>query len=363
MSNNQALKDISKYVVKFDDIPYVRESRERVLTGFKDLDYFLKGIEPGITELVGDTNTGKSLLTSSFIDKAIQQNYSVAVFAGEHTLSKYKMIVMQQNAKKGEFKLVPFVDKYRIYDGKEETNIADWYVNDECEKRVNLKYKDKLFLYDVRKTERDVDTICEFIEYNYTQNKVRFFILDNLMEIENNNENQFQEQTSIATKLRNIAIKYQLFIILVMHTNKTSGTDGFRLTLKNAFGSSNITNKGYNVLFIYRKDQIITFNKNDKVLDRFKRDCLKNGFDFEKCDSFIEIAKTKGNGNGVIGLMYDADNKIFRQAEKVSKTEADKLYKIYEQQTMEQSTSLDWDSANNVSGEKLIPIDDDDLPF
>ena len=115
------------------------------------------------------------------------------------------------------------------------------------------------------------------------QNKVRFFIIDNLMEIENNSDNQFQEQTSIATKLRNIAIKYQLFIVLVMHTNKTSGMDGFRLTLKNAFGSSNITNKGYNIWFIYRKDQIETFNKNEKVLDRFKQDCAKCGFDFDKC--------------------------------------------------------------------------------
>lgn len=359
MSNQ---KDISKYVIKFSDIPYERKSCERVLTGFKDLDFFIKGIEPGITELVGDTNTGKSLITSSFIDKAIQQEYGVAVFAGEHTLSKYKMIIMQQNAKKGEFQLVPFVDKFRIYDGKEETNIADWYVNEECEKRVNLKYQDKLFLYDVRKTERDIDTICEFIEYCYNTNKVRFFILDNLMEIENNNENQFQEQTSIVTKIRNIAIKYQLFIILVMHTNKTSGTEGFRLTLKNAFGSSNITNKGYNILFIYRRDQIVTFNKNDKVLDRFKQDCLKNGFDFDKCDSFIEVAKTKGNSNGVIGLKYDAENKVFSQASKVSKTEADKLYKIYEQQTIDKNnTSLDWDS--NSSDSKLVPVDDDDLPF
>lgn len=357
-------KDISKYVVKFDDIPYERISIERVLTGYPDLDYFNKGLEVGITELVGDTNTGKSIVTSSLIDKAIQQDYSVAVFAGEHTLRKYKMLVMQQNAKKGEFQIVPFVDKYRIYNNKEETNIADWYVNDECEKRVNEKYKDRLFLYDVRKTERDVDTLCKFIEYNCTQNKVRFFIIDNLMEIENNSDNQFQEQTSIATKLRNIAIKYQLFIVLVMHTNKTSGMDGFRLTLKNAFGSSNITNKGYNIWFIYRKDQIETFNKNEKVLDRFKQDCAKCGFDFDKCNSFIEIAKTKGNGNGVVGLIYDDETKTFSQAPKVSKTDADKIYKRYENKNYSQ-TSLDWDNMQSQDDAKLIPLDefDNGLPF
>lgn len=356
---NNGPAEISKYVVKFEDIPYERVSIERVLTGYKDLDYFCKGIEVGVTEIVGDTNTGKSILTSSLIDKAIQQDYGVAVFAGEHTLRKYKMLIMQQNAKKGEFCLVPFIDKHRIYENKEETNIADWYVTKECENRVNQKYKDKLFIYDVRRSERDIDTICEFITYNYTQNKVRFFIIDNLMEIENNNENQFQEQTSIATKLRNIAIKYQLFIVLVMHTNKTAGVEGFRLTLKNAFGSSNITNKGYNIWFIYRKDLISTYNRNDKVLDRFKQDCARCGFDYEKCDAFLEVAKTKGNSNGIVGLSYDADNKTFCQAEKVSQTDADKLYKKYDQQT----TIQEWNKSSKYDDVVLEEVDEDELPF
>lgn len=355
------IDDVSKLAVSFNSIPYDRISIERVLTGFRDLDYFNKGIEVGVTELVGDTNTGKSIITSSLIDKAIQQNYGVAVFAGEHTLKRYKMLVMQQNAQKGEFELVPFIDKYKIYNNQEETNIADWYVNKTCEERVNKKYDNKLYLFDVRQPERDVDTMCKFIEYCYTTLKIRFYIIDNLMEIDNNSENQFQEQTSIATKLRNIAIRYQLFIVLVMHTNKSAGADGFRLTIKNAFGSSNITNKGYNVWFLYRKDQIITFNKNEKVLNKFKQDCAKFGFDFEKCDAFIETAKTKGNGNGVVGLMYHADTKTFDQAQKISKTDADKIYKKYEQQNnAQQQSTLDWDSAKQM---ELTPVDDDDLPF
>lgn len=350
-------EDISKFLINIKDIPYDRVSIERILTGFVDLDFFNKGIEFGITELVGDTNTGKSIFTSSLIDKAILQKYKVAVFAGEHTLRKYKMQLMQQTAQKGEFQLVPFIDRYNIYGNNGETNIADWYVNEDCEKRFGNKYNDNLYLFDVRRNERDVDTICDFMEYSYNKYGIRFFILDNLMEIENNSDNQFQEQTSIATKLRNMAIKFGLFVVLVMHVNKSGGTDGFRLTVKNAFGSSNITNKGYNIWFLYRKDQIITFNKNEKVLDKFKQDCVKCGFDFDKCDAFIETAKTKGNGNGIVGLLYDADSKTFKQAPKISKTDADKLYKQYENNANRQ-TSLSYDD--------LIPIKDDeldDLPF
>ena len=43
-----------------EQIPYERKSIERILTGFKDLDYDIKGLEVGITLLVANTNSGKS---------------------------------------------------------------------------------------------------------------------------------------------------------------------------------------------------------------------------------------------------------------------------------------------------------------
>lgn len=340
-------EDIDKYLVNFADIPYERISIERVLTGFKDLDYFNKGIEVGVTEVVGDTNTGKSIFTSSLINSAITQGYRVGVFAGEHTLEKYKMQLMQQNATKKDFEIVPFIDK-----NGHETNIADWYVNQACENKINIKYANKLYLYNVDLLDRDIDTLSDFIEYAYTNKNIRFFIIDNLMEIDNNSQNQFQEQTQIVTRLRNLAIKHKLFLILVMHTNKSSGTDGFRLTIKNAFGSSNITNKGYNVWFLYRRDSITNFNRNESVLNKFIQDCAKDGFDFEACDGFIETAKTKGNCNGITGLIYDKDTKTFKQAEKISKTDADRIYKKHENK---QQTNLDWDNKETA----LVPTEED----
>ena len=345
-------QDIAKYVIDFAAIPYERISIERVLTGFKDLDYFNKGIEVGITELIGDTNTGKSILTSRLIDSSISQGYKCGVFAGEHTLRKYKMLVMQQNARSGEFELVPFIDN-----NGNETNIADWYVTVECEARVNAKYNGQLYMYDVRREARDIDTICDFMAHSHTQHGVRFFIIDNLMEIENERDNQFQEQTQIVTKIRNLALRYNLFVVLVMHTNKAAGAEGFRLTVKNAFGSSNITNKGYNVWFLYRKDQIVTFNKNEKVLDKFKQDCAKAGFDFDKCDGFIETAKTKGNSNGIVGITYDRDTKTFNQAQKISQTDADRIYRRYEKKESVNAGAMDWDSMDI----KAEPIDFEDI--
>ena len=90
-------KDFGQYLVNIADVPYVRESTERVLTGFPDLDFFNKGIETGLTEIIGATNTGKSVLTASLISKAIDQHYKVGVFAGEHSLKTYKQLLFQQN--------------------------------------------------------------------------------------------------------------------------------------------------------------------------------------------------------------------------------------------------------------------------
>jgi len=307
-----------KLLVYFDEIPYERKSLSRVLTGFTELDYMINGLEEGVTEIVGDTNTGKSVLTMSLIDSAIDQGYKVGVFAGEHTLSSFKNLIYRQHAKKNEF------IKEHYSSGTKKTSIIDWYVNENVEKRVNEKYNKSLMLFDVRNEDRSSNTIADFIKACYKEG-AKFIVIDNMMEIANNKANEFQEQTDTISKIRNLAIKYHLHICLVMHTNKSSGSDGFRLTVRNAFGSSNITNKAYNVLFIYRKDLIETFNNNSKTLDRFKTDCAKCGFDYDKCDAFIEVAKTKGVKNGVVGLLYNADNKKFEQASKVSETEADKI--------------------------------------
>ena len=49
-------RDFSQYLIDISDVPYTRESTERVLTGFPDLDFLNKGIETGLTEILGQTN-------------------------------------------------------------------------------------------------------------------------------------------------------------------------------------------------------------------------------------------------------------------------------------------------------------------
>jgi KaiC/GvpD/RAD55 family RecA-like ATPase len=339
--------DIDRYLVKFEDIPYERKSIERVLTGFPDLDYFNKGIECGLTEVLGGTNVGKSVFTSSLIKSAISQHYKVGVFAGEHSLKSYKALVMQQNATKGEFECIPFIDN----NGK-ETNIADWYVNDESEQRINNMYNGNMFLFDVRRPERNVDTMVNVIKNAKEKYGVRFWIIDNLMEIDNKSNNQWQEQTDIGNQLRNVFVQNDLFGILVMHINKTKS---LRVSIRDAFGSSNVTNKAYRIWVIYRKDVLYPTKDQEKELEYIKEDLLKNGFDYDKCDGFIDTVKSKGNGNGIIGIKYNPDTKTYTQADKISKTEADKIFKA---KTKTVTKQIDIEALNEISDDEL-----DFLPF
>lgn len=332
--------NIDNYLVKFEDIPYVRKSRERVLTGFPDLDYFNKGIETGLTEIFGSTNVGKSLFTSSLIRSAINQNYKVGVFAGEHTLESYKQLLMQQTSKKGELEGITYKDKKG-----NDTNIVDWFVNEKAEKRINKLYNGKMFLFDVRKPERDIDTMIEVIQSARKKYGIRFWIIDNLMEIDNNSANQWQEQTTIGNKLRNIFVQQDIFGVLVMHTHKTKN---LRINIQDAFGSSNITNKAYRVWILYRKDTLYPTKDQMKELEYIKKDLAINGYDYDKCDGFIDTVKSKGNGNGIIGIVYNPETQTYSQAPKVTKEERDKLIKNSRKDTIGEGLEM-----KIIEGEKV----------
>ena len=98
-------RDIADFAIPFNNVAYERKSIARILWGYQDLDYYTKGIERGLTILEADTNMGKSILTMQVLQNVSKQGYKACVFASEHTNESYKMLIMQQNGKKGSFGL------------------------------------------------------------------------------------------------------------------------------------------------------------------------------------------------------------------------------------------------------------------
>lgn len=300
------------------DVPYKRESVERILTGINELDYNIKGLEVGMTLIVANTNSGKSTLVQGFLSKALEQGYKAWVFSGEHTERSFLQLLYHQNSKKSDYHPVQFKD----------TNIVDWYITEEREREIRAKFDNKLFIYSNR-NKRDIDSMLASMEEAYENENTRFYLIDNLISIDNISSNVFAEQTKITEKLRTFALTKNVVILFVAHQRKISER-GFRIDIQDVAGSQNISNKAYNVIAQYRVDMLSPENK-DYI--RLEQDLAKNGFDIAKCDNVLEILKTKGNKLGLVGLVYDADTKTYNQAPKISQTEADKVFKrTYAQQ-------------------------------
>lgn len=312
-------------------IPYERKSVERVLTGLHDLDYNIKGLEVGMTLLVANTNAGKSTLVQGFLSKAIEQDYKCWVFSGEHTERSFLQLLYHQNSQKKDYVRIQYKD----------TNIVDWYITEEKEKQIRAKFDNNIFIYS-NSNKRDIDSILESMQESYEKENTRFYLIDNLISIDNINSNVFAEQTRITEKLRTFALTKRVIIILVAHQRKIAER-GFRLDIQDVAGSQNISNKAYNVIAQYRVDMLESESKDYQTLEK---DLAKDGFDIKQCDGVLEVLKTKGNRLGLVGLVYNADTKTYSQAPKISKTEADRIFR-------------------KVAKQEVIQLDpfDEELPF
>ena len=312
-------------------IPYERKSVERILTGFNDLDYFTKGLEVGVTLLVANTNAGKSTFVQGVIARAIEQGYKVFSFAGEHTAQSFLQLLYHQNSTKKDY--VPIA--YKNWKG-EDTNIVDWYITEEREKAIKEKFDGKLFIYS-NKAKRDIDTMIDAMRSCYEEQGARFFVIDNMISIDNISSNVFAEQTAITEKIRTFALNYKVIVLLVAHQRKNE-KGSFLIDIQDVAGSQNISNKAYNVIAQYRTDML---NKDSKDYETLTRELAKCGFNIDKCDGVLSVIKTKGNSNGYVGLKYDSETKTYRQAEKISQTEADKIFKVRPKQGSIELTPID----------------------
>ena len=323
------------------EVPYNRQSVERILTGFNDLDFFTKGLEIGVTLLVANTNAGKSTFVQGVLARAIEQGYKSFVFSGEHTAQSFLQLIYHQNSSKKDY--VPIA--YKNWKG-EDTNIADWYITEEREQEIRAKLTDNLFIYS-NKAPRDIDTMIDSMISCHKEQGARFFLVDNLISIDNISSNVFAEQTRITEAIRTFALNYKVIVLLVAHQRKIAER-GFLIDIQDVAGSQNISNKAYNVIAQYRTDML---NKDSKDYETLTRELAKCGFDIEQCDGVLSVIKTKGNSNGYVGLKYDSETKTYRQAKKISPTEADKIFKV----KAKQSKILEMGTWEEMA--------DDELPF
>ena len=284
-------------------------SRERTITGIKELDKMIGGFTyDAVTLWASQTNGGKTTLLTMLTDRFISQGKRVFYFNGEQTLDTFKDNLFLKKVSREQVTTIEY----------EHTGIYDDFISSDVYDDVLKFYADRLFVYN-NEAPRDIDTIMMVLTRARSELGIRDFIIDNLMQIDIAGNDKLREQERLAEKLRTFAVNTKSNIHLVVHSRKTMG-NSIRLNLFDIAGSQTIANKSYNIITIIRVDQL---DNTSSEYERLKNDCLNDGYDIEELDGILEVLKYKyrRGRTGLVGLKYDRDLGTYTEVEKKPKEE------------------------------------------
>lgn len=304
------MADEKQLFYRLDDYKYMDTTKDRVLSGIRELDYNTKGFEMGcITIWTGFTNAGKTTVMTMLAKNTIEQGERIFFFNGEQTKEDFKNNLYIQSSKTQDL----------IHKQFKNSCVYDTFVKSEKAVLLNKIYGNKIFIYN-NEARRDIDTLLKAMEEIRQREKIKVFFLDNFMQIDMSVDNVFQEQTRIMEKLRTFAINKKVHIHLVAHPRKIERFQT-RLNLYDVAGSSNIVNKAYNIISILRVD---TIQKDSKDYEKLQKELMNEKYNIEDVDTVLEVLKTKGERCGLVGLKYLKEIKTYIESDRMLQEEIDR---------------------------------------
>ena len=238
-------------VEQLSDVQFVNlQELPKVKTGINELDRAIGGIYYGqVVLLTGKRGEGKSTVGSMIFKSALEQNISCFAYSGELSDFYFKSWLDLQVAgtQLTVEKINEYGDKYYV-------------VSDEAKQKINDWYRGRAYIYDnsaVFKAEgedKEQVTLLSTIERVAIQYNCRFILLDNLMtalDVSTSDE-LFNSQREFVKKVKLLATKLNIAILLVAHPKKES--KGTELDNDSVSGTSDITNL---------VDVVITYSRNE----------------------------------------------------------------------------------------------------
>lgn len=234
------------HVVRLADVESVDlNDLERIRTGFSNLDRVVDGFFMGqLVLLTGKRGEGKSTLMGQLMAEALNQGYKVLAYSGELPGYQFKRWLDFQLAGPQNV-----LTTYNVYSDPR------YSLEGETVQRLNRWYYDNAFLYDNNSLNGDeYESLLETIEKTIQRYGVKLVCVDNLMTAIDvaSADSQYIQQSQFVRSLKQIAVRYNVVVLLVAHPKKTDGkvTDNDAVS-----GSSDITN---------RADIVLSYVKNSE---------------------------------------------------------------------------------------------------
>ena len=208
---------------------------ERLQTGIPELDKVVGGLIMGqVVLLSGKRGEGKSTFGSQLLSNALDQGANVFAYSGELADFHFKRWIDYQLA--GLDNLV---------EGQSEFGEPVYNIRPDAVEKITEWYRHRAFIYDnefVPDDKEELETLADTVEKVIQQYGCKLIFIDNLMtsmEFVQEQSNLYLEQSKFVGRLKKIAMKYQVVVILVAHPRKTK--DDF--ANDDVSGSADITNK------------------------------------------------------------------------------------------------------------------------
>ena len=219
--------------VNLEDVPHFQ-------TSFPVLNATLGGFYAGqLITLTGKRGTGKSTFASMLAISALWQGWKVLMYSGELADYEVKRWLDLQIAGEKAVKTKAYVSS------------ACYYLDEATEKQISSWYRHKLYILDnAAMAENENCDICTETEQAVRAYGIQFVIVDNLMTALESEDELYKAQSKFVKKLKALAQKLQIVVLLVAHPRKNNGKE---LDNDDISGSGDITNLSDTVISLDRE--------------------------------------------------------------------------------------------------------------